>query len=143
MTRIYAYIFAVFFFFPSSVFAVGFMGRVNILDLINGGTHIFTTTCDSGATKFDRFDVNGGRRLTITVNGKILYYIFSPNPNSISPITWTFAAGADNLMPIPINERNEQFKKNTPNLYAYFGRKENDCTRELLVDKDYFAPKKK
>jgi hypothetical protein len=101
-------------------------------NFVSEGTLVGTSTCDSGATVFSSYNVdNGGRGITITVNNNILYYIFSPNPDSMSPITWTFTVDdSGNLIGIPGQERDENLKTEAPQLHSLFHEKENDCVHQ-------------
>jgi len=135
MNRVFIYGLIGFLGLVSPVFAGSFLVEERIPDYVNEGTLTLTRTCDSGATQFHSYDINDrgylGWGMTIVVNDKIRYYIYSPNPNSMSPITWTFAVGGDgSLEEISRQERDANLKTETPNLYALLINAKNDCTHE-------------
>ena len=106
-----------------------------IPDFVSEGILRGTSTCDSGATKFSSYHhvASRGRGMTIAVNGKVRYYIFSPNPDSMSPITWTFAVETSGgLKDISRQERDENLRTEAPNLHAIFFGRKNDCTHEIF-----------
>jgi len=135
MKRVFIYWLIGFLGLISPVFAGDFLVEERIPDYVNEGVLTLTRTCDSGATKFHSYDINDrgypGLGMTIVINNKIRYYIYSPNPNSMSPITWTFAVGGDgSLEEISRHERDANLKTEAPNLYALLIETENDCTHE-------------
>jgi len=106
-----------------------------IPNYVNEGVLLKTITCDSGMTKYNRYDVGDrGKGVTIVIDKKARYYIFSPNPYSMSPITLTFVVNADGYMEeISRQKRNTNLEIETPNLYALLVKKEkNDCTHKIF-----------
>ena len=116
-------------------------------DFQKKGKLLGTTTCDVGSTQFKSYDgptvekTEAGFKyktklytgMTISVKGKVLYYIFSPNPNSMSPITFSFRRSNDGkLIEISQENRDNNLKKETPNLFALFEEKKNDCKTERI-----------
>lgn len=130
MSRFFIYVLVGFFALISTVFARDLVE--GIPDYVHEGTLVGTSTCDSGATKFSSYDVGDrGWGMTIAIDDKIRYYIFSPNPDSMSPITWTLVADASgNLKRISMQERNSNLKTEAPNLYALFTNTKNDCAHK-------------
>lgn len=133
MIRTFIYVLIGLFGFFSPVFAGNLPeGMPDYVDdkLLDG-----VLTCDSGVTKFSGYDMRkSGKRgwgMTIVINNKTHYYIFTPNPKSMSPEVWTWVVDADgNLKKIPNKELYEDLKKEAPNLYARFMSAGNDCTLE-------------
>ena len=116
-------------------------------DFEKDGKLLGVTTCDTGATQFKSYDGPTIEResvgikyktklytgMTISVKGKVLYYIFSPNPSSMSPITFSFRRGDDGkLTEISEGNRDSNLKRETPNLYALFDKRKNDCKTEKV-----------
>ncbi len=66
--------------------------------------------------------------ITISVRGEVLYYIFSPNPDSLSPIMLSFRRENNReLKEISESERNARLKQEAPNLLAEMNGKRSDC----------------
>lgn len=109
------------------------------IDFVNEGRLIGVTKCDKGATEFKSYVGEMGcdqetpsyRGMTVSINGAVRYYIFSPNPNSMSPIVMNFEKSEDgNLREVSSKKRDEVIKAEAPNLYALFVGEENDGETE-------------
>lgn len=106
-------------------------------DFMNEGTLGQITTCDGGATEYrsyDRDDDNDSYwGATISINGEVRYYIFSPNPYSMSPITFSFVKDeGGKLREITQDARDKLLRLNAPNLYAFLNEEDNDAEHETF-----------
>ena len=109
-------------------------------DFVKEGTLVGITTCDSGATKFSSYNGpnrEGGvglyRGMIITIRDEVRCYIFSPNPNSMSPITSSFMRDEDGkLSNVTSDERDKLLKVEAPNLFALFYEQDNDAEHETF-----------
>lgn len=118
-------------------------------DFENKGKFLGTTYCDAGSTQFKAYDGPTVERqgagfkyttklytgMTITVNAitlpRVLYYIYSPNPDSISAVTFTFKKNYfGRLKEISQEDRDNNLKKETPNLWALLEGGQSDCWYE-------------
>lgn len=74
--------------------------------------------------------------ITISIKGKTKFYIYSPNPDSMSPMTFSFSKSDDgSYKEISRGERDRLLSMEAPNLYAEFFGNENDCVNELPTKK--------
>jgi len=102
---------------------------------VQEGRLVGIRTCDDGATRLSIYegpdtdrDTGSYWGLTISINNEVRYYIFSPNPDSMSPITLSFLKDNDGkLRKVTSAERDKQLRIDAPNLYGYFYGKKNDC----------------
>jgi len=66
--------------------------------------------------------------ITISIKGVMRFYVYSPNPDSMSPITFSYSKERDgSYREVSQGERNGLLSIEAPNLYALFHRQTHDC----------------
>ncbi len=122
------------------------------------GQLIEVITCDAGKTKFRTYEgptiekqfgeikykIKSYTGITISVNDKVLYYIFSPNPSSMSPMTFSYRKDSGGkLIELSMDDRNIRLKKEAPNLGHVLNEgKKGDCQVTTLSRKGNSPPEK-
>jgi len=96
-----------------------------------------TLWCDARQTAFATYQGSRSSKvrremeftgLTISISGKTKFHIYSPNPDSMSPITFSFFKDDNgSYKEISRGERDQRLSKEAPNLHAMFYGKKNDC----------------
>lgn len=97
----------------------------------------FVMRCDAGKAIFKEYRGIRGKNLlekqsftgmTISINGNTKYYVYSPNPDSMSPITWSFTKNYGVYSAISMEERDSRVSKEAPNMGALLtGHDGHDC----------------
>ena len=111
------------------------------MDLERDGELVKILTCDKDVTQFKEYkekDNEGGVGpslvMTIAIKNVLRYYVFSPNPNSMSPITFSYAKNFNGkFRKISEGDRDANLSREAPNLFASGQFQDNDCKDQTIL----------
>ena len=109
-------------------------------DFEKEGILLGTAVCDSGKAAFRTYEdpkkdkdngVGSYLGMTISIDGVVRYYMFVPNPDSMSPVVLLFRklneGGFESISSKALDDRLVQ---EAPNLYAFSYERDSDCRKQ-------------